>query len=110
MAIQKRPKSPIIDAHERGAETELVLPLFGMKIEQTGSTLWERSYVIRKVYPGSVADETGLSVNDPFYWRGLKIDRENKVAVLQMIIKQRKAGFLESSIQIGAYVDVDYFI
>ncbi len=110
MVLQKRPHSPVLEAHKRGAEKDLVLPLFGMRIQETGATLWEKSYVVEKVYPGSVADETGLSPNDPFYWRGLKIDSERKIALLRMVIKKRKAGFLESSIQLGAYIDVDYFI
>ena len=110
MELQQRPNSPILTAWEKDAEKDLILPLFGMKVEETGGTLWEKGFVITKVYQGSVADETGLSVNDPFYWRGFKIDTERKVALLQMIIKKRKAGFLESSIQLGAYIDVDYFI
>jgi serine protease Do len=110
MQLQQRPRSPILTAYEKDAEKDLILPLFGMKVEETGGTLWEKGFIITKVYQGSVADETGLSVNDPFYWRGFKIDSEQKIALLQMIIKKRKAGFLESSIQLGAYIDVDYFI
>ena len=110
MELQQRPNSPILTAYKKDAEKDLILPLFGMKVEETGGTLWEKGFIIRKVYQGSVADETGLSVNDPFYWRGFKIDSEKKIALLQMIIKKRKAGFLESSIQLGAYIDVDYFI
>ncbi len=108
--LQKRPRIPMLEAARRDSEEDLILPLFGMQIEETGSTLWEKGYIITKVYPGSIADETGLSVNDPFFWRGLKIDEEQKVALFQIIIKKRKAGFLESSIQMGAYIEVDYFI
>lgn len=108
--LQKRPRIPVLEAASRDSEKDLILPLFGMQIEETGSTLWEKGYIITKVYPGTIADETGLSVNDPFFWRGLKIDEEQKVALFQIIIKKRKAGFLESSIQLGAYIEVDYFI
>jgi S1-C subfamily serine protease len=110
MVLEKRPRSPVLQAQRMGAEKDLVLPLFGMKIHETGAALWEKSYVVEKVYPGTIADETGLSENDPFYWRGLKIDSENKLALLRMVIKKRKAGFLESSMQLAAYIDVDYFI
>ncbi|WP_321991709.1 S1C family serine protease [Marispirochaeta aestuarii] len=110
MVLAERPQSPVLEAHRMGAEKELVLPLFGMKIQETGAALWEKSYVVEKVYPGTIADETGLSPNDPFYWRGLRIDPENKLALLRMVIKKRKAGFLESSIQLASYIDVDYFI
>ncbi len=108
--LAKRPESPIASVAERVADEELILPLFGMEIKSTGSTLWEESYVIQKVYPGSVADETGLSANDPFFWRGLKIDNEKGIALLQMIIKKRKAGFIESSMQIGTYLKTDNII
>ncbi len=108
--LADRPESPVSAVAARVAEEELVLPLFGMEIKSTGSTLWEESFVIQKVYPGSVADETGLSANDPFLWRGLKIDNEKGIALLQMIIKKRKAGFLESSMQIGTYLKTDNMI
>lgn len=108
--LQRRPQTPILEAAKRDSEQDLILPLFGMQIEETGSTLWEKGFIITEVYPGTIADETGLSVNDPFFWRGLKIDEEKKVALFQIIIKKRKAGFLESSIQLGAYIEVDYFI
>ena len=110
MVLRNRPQSPVLEAHKMGADTELVLPLFGMQIQETASSVWGKSFVVEKVYPGTIADETGLSVNDPFTWRGLKIDAENKIALLRMVIKKRKAGFLESSIQLASYIDVDYFI
>ena len=110
MELDRRPRSPILEAFKKDSQEDLILPLFGMKIKATGSTLWEKGYIITRVYQGSIADETGLSENDPFYWRGFRIEEEQKVALFQMIIKKRKAGFLESSIQLGAYVELDYFI
>ena len=57
-----------------------------------------------------VADETGISVNDPLTIQGWSVDTESRIALLQILIKKRKAGFVESGIQLGSYLEVDYFL
>jgi len=108
--LQDRPDSPIETAAERDRQVNLLVPLFGMELEKTGRFLWETNYVIKRVLPGSIADETGLSVDDPVNVQNWKIDEENRYAILQIFVKKRTTGFLESVVQLLAYLDVDSFV
>ena len=62
------------------------------------------------MYKGTIADETGISVNDPLKVKNWQVDAENSIAALQIYIKKRKAGFMESIIQLAAYLEIDSFI
>ncbi len=110
VSLGKRPELPIDVARERDTITNLVAPLFGMVIEETGNLFWDKSYVVRRVYPGGIADETGLSVNDPLSIQGFQIDDENRVGYLQIVVKKKKAGFIERAIQLGTYLEIGNFI
>jgi len=107
LSLARRPFSPIEEALDADRRENLLYPLFGMEVEKTGQVLWKPTYVIRRVLPGSIADESGLSVDDPLSLQGWRIDEDNRVALLQIHVKKRKSGFLESVIQIGAYLESD---
>ena len=38
------------------------------------------------------------------------VDKENRYVLLQIYIKKKKAGFLESVIQLSAYMEKDNFL
>ncbi|MBT3275829.1 MAG: PDZ domain-containing protein [Spirochaetales bacterium] len=110
LALGERPNRPLDMAIDRDIFTNLISPLFGMSLEETGSYLWDRAYTIRRIYPGGIADEMGLSVNDPLTIRNWEVDEENRGVYLQIVVKKRKAGFIERGIQLGAYLEIDNFI
>ena len=110
VSLGRRPELPLDVARERDMSANLFAPLFGMAIEETGNYFWDKTYVIRRVYPGGIADETGLSVNDPLTIQGFEIDEENRAGYLRIVVKKKKAGFIERAIQLGAYLEVDNFI
>ena len=110
LSVDKRPERPLDVAIERDTTANLVAPLFGMVLEETGSYFWDRTFAIRHVYPGGVADETGLSVNDPLTIQDWTIDEENRIAYLQIVVKKKKAGFIERVIQLAAYLEVPNFM
>ena len=110
VSLGSRPEYPMELALERDLYTRSLPVLFGMAVEKTGNNILDTSYVITKVYPGGLADETGLSVNDPltiFQW---EVDEDERVAYMQIVIKKRKAGFIERAIQLAAYLDVNNFL
>jgi len=109
-SLGERPFRPIDVALERDRRDNLILPLFGMKIEKVDSSLFKNNYVVRKVYKGTVADETDVSINDPLTIQNWQVDKKERIAMLQVHIKKRKAGFMESVIQMAAYLEVDFFI
>ncbi|WP_455383224.1 S1C family serine protease [Salinispira pacifica] len=105
-----RPYSPVEQALKTEAPSQLFPVLFGMEVSSTSSLPWQNDFVITHVYQGSTADETGLSVRDPLTVVGWQLDREKQVALLQIVVRKRKAGFLEKAIQLGAYIQVPNFI
>jgi hypothetical protein len=108
--LQDRPHSPVELALERDRRINLLLPLFGMELKKTGSFLWETSYAVQRVLPGSIADNTGLSKDDPVIVQDWQIDEENRFVVLQLFVKKRNAGFLESVVRLVAYIELDSFV
>jgi serine protease Do len=110
ISLGKRPFSPIEEALQKDRRDNLLYPLFGMELEKTSQFLWKSTYVIRRVLPGSIADESGLSPDDPLTIQGWQVDEDNHVALLRIYVKKKKAGFLESIIQIGAYLETDKIV
>ncbi len=108
-SLDKRPYIPIETALERDDRDRIIYPLFGMKLEETGSFLWKTNYVVKKVLTGSIADETGISSGDPLNIQGWRVDKKKKFAILQIYIKKRKAGFLESVVQLVSYLETNNF-
>ena len=110
VSLAERPFSPIAESLQKDLRENVLLPLFGMKIERTGNFLWRADYSVRRVLPGSIADETGLSKDDPLSIQGWEVDMENRYAILRIHVKKRKSGFLESIVQLAAYLETDNFI
>ena len=110
LCLSARPQSPVETALKRDIRDNVLYPLFGMELKKVGSFLWKDDYVVQRVTQGSVADESGLSENDPLTIQDWKVDDEKGYATLQIVIKKRKAGFIESAIQIASYLDTDNFI
>jgi serine protease Do len=105
-----RPDQPIQVALKRDSRDNVVYPLFGMKLENIGSFLWKGDYIVRKVIQGSIADESGISPDDPLTIQDWQVDQDKGYAMLQVVIKKKKAGFIESAIQIATYLETDNFI
>jgi serine protease Do len=109
--LSERPFSPIESAVRLDRKDRLYPVLFGMSLTPLPSGLFESAnYSVAKIWPGSVADEAGLSENDPISVKRFFIDSEQRAAFIQVYVKKRKAGFLESIIQVPAGIDIPDFI
>jgi membrane-associated protease RseP (regulator of RpoE activity) len=108
--VAERPYAPAEEALEQEDVHSLFPALFGMAVRQVRSLPWQEEFIITEVYPGSIADESGLSVNDPFSLRSWQLNRDARALLIQIIVKKRKAGFLETGLQLGAYLETDNFI
>ncbi len=109
-SLKSRPLIPLERALEYDEPERLFAPAFGMQVEKIQDNLLGTKYLVKKVYRGSVADETGLSVNDPFSLQQWRYLEKQKIVIAQIRIKKRKAGFLETGVQLGAYVETNYFL
>jgi serine protease Do len=109
--LNERPYAPFESAAKLDRKDRLFPALFGMSLRRMPSTLFEPdNYSISRVWPGTVADESGLSEDDPISLKRFSVDKEQRVAYVQIYVKKRKAGFLESVIQIPASLDSPDFL
>lgn len=105
-----RPFSPVEEALKKQPIEALFPVLFGMNVDDVSGPPWGPDFVITNVLPGSIADESSLSPNDPFTLRNWRVDNELRAAFIQIIIRKRKAGFIESGVQLGAFLETDSFL
>ncbi len=110
LCLTKRPERPIEVALQRDTRDNVLYPLFGMKLQKVGSFFWSNDYIVTRVTRGSVADESGLSENDPLSIQDWKVDSDRGIAALLLVIKKRKAGFIESAVQIATDIETDNFV
>jgi len=109
--LGERPFSPFDSAIKLDRKDRLFAALFGMSLTPLPGNLFESAnYSIAKIWPGSIADESGLSENDPISLRRFYVDPEQRAVFIQIYVKKRKAGFLESIIQIPASLETPNFI
>jgi serine protease Do len=109
VALAERPYLPVEEALQRDTEERLFPALFGMRLRPAGGAL-QRNFVVDEVYPGSVADESGISPEDPLVVRDFALDEDLGVAFLRVVVKKRTEGFWQSGLQLPAYVDTDNFL
>ncbi|MFP4362935.1 MAG: S1C family serine protease [Spirochaetia bacterium] len=110
LCLDERPFNPIEAAFELDSRVNLLVPLFGLEIERTTSNIIETNYIVSHVYQGSIADESGISENDPLRIMEWNYLEEEEAVTVQLFIKKRRLGFLESVIQIGSYLQKNNFI
>ena len=106
-ALGIRPDIPLKSALSRDAREHLLTPLFGFTVERISGSGLNQNYRVTSVLPGSIADETGFTEGDSFSLRKWIHDEEYDVVAIQLVLKGRKAGFLESAVQIASYLDVN---
>ncbi|MCK5736590.1 MAG: hypothetical protein KAH21_08935, partial [Spirochaetaceae bacterium] len=102
-----RPDIPLKSALTKDAREHLLTPLFGFSVERISGSGLNQNYRITSVLPGSIADESGFTPGDSFSLRKWIHDEEYDVVAIQLVLKGRKAGFLESAIQIASYLDIN---
>ncbi|MBN2656441.1 MAG: trypsin-like peptidase domain-containing protein [Spirochaetales bacterium] len=110
-SLDQRPQRPMKEALERDAFDNLLLPLFGMngeRIKGTGNK--NILYNLTEVYPGTTADEAGLAAGDSVLLRKWETPENSNILLMEIIMKSRKAGFIESAVQIGTYLEKGFFI
>jgi S1-C subfamily serine protease len=100
-----RPATPLAEAAKRDSRERMAAPLFGLILAPQGGSSLFSSYLVKKVVRGSIADEAGLSENDPISIRGFRIFENDGYALLEIDVKKRRMGYLETSMQLPALLD-----
>jgi serine protease Do len=105
-----RPESPIETALKKDTFDSVIYPLFGMQLKKVGTVFFRNKYVISRVAKGSTADEAGFSQGDPVTLQDWQVDKEKGVVILQLYVQKKKQGFMESVIQLAAYMASNSFL
>ncbi|MCL2044306.1 MAG: trypsin-like peptidase domain-containing protein [Treponema sp.] len=99
-----RPELPLGEAAKVDTRERLVAPLFGM-ILSPGAGGSRSSFQVRKVVRGSPADMAGISDQDIASIRSLRVFEREGFVVLEINIKRRRMGYLETTMQLLAGLD-----
>jgi len=106
--LASRPEVPMADAAQKDTKERITGPLFGLVLTtQTESSSFSR-YLVKKVVRGMIADEAGLSEGDPVAIRGFKVFEKDGYALLDIDVKKRRMGYLETSMRLPALLDTPY--
>jgi S1-C subfamily serine protease len=108
--MEKRKPTPFLPLAKIDRPEDLFPPLFGMRVELIGGGLFSDRYQVQEVFSGSNADETGFSPLDPFTLQKWQVIDDPGVVVAVLRIKKRKAGFLESGVQMASYLETTNFL
>jgi S1-C subfamily serine protease len=103
--IAARPEIPLAEAAKKDSKERIVAPLFGLVLTTAANGSTFASYQIKRVVRGSVADEAGLSENDPISIRGFRILENDGYALIDINVKKRRMGYMESTMQLPALLD-----
>ena len=100
-----RPDMPLSDAARIDSRERLAAPLFGMILSPGQRSSWPPTYLVKKIVRGSMADEAGISDQDPISIRGFRILEDEGYALMEIDVKKRNMGYLETTMQIPARLD-----
>jgi hypothetical protein len=103
--LEARPEVPLAEAAKSDSRERIAAPLFGLVLSPAAGSSVFTSYQVKKVVRGSIADEAGISENDPISIRGFRILEEDGYALMEINIKKRRMGYIETSMQLPALLD-----
>jgi S1-C subfamily serine protease len=100
-----RPDVPLAEAAKKDSRERMAAPLFGLILAPTIGKTFSPSYLVKQVVRGSIADEAGLSEHDPISIRGFRVEEDAGIALLDINVKKRRLGYLETSMRLPALLD-----
>jgi S1-C subfamily serine protease len=100
-----RPELPLADAAKVDSRERLAAPLFGLILSPSQGKSRSANYLVKKIVRGSIADEASISDQDPVYIRGFRIYEKEGFALMELDIKKRSMGYLETTMQLPARLD-----
>jgi S1-C subfamily serine protease len=105
MMTTRRPDLPLLDAARIDRRDRIAAPLFGLVLTPLQSSFFSSNFRVSRVIRGSIADEAGISVDDPISINRLRILENEGFAVLEISIKKRRLGYLETGMQLPVWLD-----
>jgi len=105
MMTSARPDLPLLEAANIDKRENIAAPLFGMVLTALPSTIFSSNFRVDRVILGSIADSVGISEDDPISITRFRIMEEEGYALLEISIRKRRMGYLETNMQLPAWLD-----
>ena len=100
-----RPDVPLAAAAKVDSRERIAAPLFGMILAPSQGRSFSLTYQVKKVIRGSIADEAGISEQDPVSIRGFRLMEREGYAYIDIDVKKRRMGYLETFMRLPAALD-----
>ncbi|MDR2072125.1 MAG: trypsin-like peptidase domain-containing protein [Spirochaetaceae bacterium] len=100
-----RPEIPLAEAAEKDSKERMAAPLYGMILAPAVGKGFSVSFFVKRVIRGSIADEVGLSEQDPVSIKAFRIEKESGIAFMDISVKKRRSGFIETFMRLPALLD-----
>ena len=105
MMTAARPELPLLEAAKIDRREKIAAPLFGMMLTPLQNNMFVANFRVERVVRGSIADEAGISENDPVSISRLRIMEEEGYALLEISVKKKRMGYLDTSMMLPAWLD-----
>ena len=105
MMTVARPDLPMLEAARLDRRERIAAPLFGMVLAPLQTSMFSTTYRVSRIIRGSAADEAGISENDPVVINRLRIMEEEGLALLDVTVKKRRMGYMETRMQLVSWLD-----
>lgn len=92
---RERPRNPLVAALQRDTVESLAPHLLGVELRPMGERIWQ-NYRVGRVNPNSIGDQLNLSENDLVIVQHWQVDQKEEVFRVQLFLKRRMGGYLES--------------
>ncbi|MCL2374560.1 MAG: trypsin, partial [Treponema sp.] len=100
-----RPIIPMATAAQKDSRERMVAPLFGIILAPQAGTGFSPTFRVQRVVRGSIADEVGISENDPLSIRGFHVFENDGFALLDINIRKRRMGYMPATMRLPALLD-----
>ena len=105
MMTVPRPDLPLLDAARIDRRERIAAPLFGMILTPLPSNIFSSNFRVNRIVRGSISDSAGISEDDPITINRLRIFENDGYAMLEITVKKRRMGYLETNMQLPAWLD-----
>jgi S1-C subfamily serine protease len=100
-----RPDLPLLEAAKVDSRERIAAALFGMVLTPAQGKSFSPTYLVKKVIRGSIADEAGISDQDPVSIRGFRLLEKDGYALMDIDVKKRRLGYIEAPMRLPALLD-----
>ena len=106
--LTERPKNPGYAIYQGDMVQNSFVAIFGMELTPS-STESSKTYMVKRVIPGSAADENGFSENDPLTIGRIQFNDEKSAIMVMFSTKNRRNGYLDINVAMQAMLDSPYY-